>query len=295
MRGSHLLCLFFFLAFLVLAIGAGAPSADRVIELLSLGGARDLVERPWALLTYPVVLRDPLEAVLVAGLLLLAGAPVEERIGTRRFLALFAASSALVGLGHVALVELGMTEGLILSGAVGPGCALLTAYLFVCGDERRAGLPFPALYLVLASALLALVLTIHHYAWGEARERVEHKEQRAYGGEALSIDERIDELAAAGRIRRLRADDVGHLLGLALGAVALAGVASAAHYQARLRVFREIRGLQQEVEARARVEQLLEKISRHGLASLSRAEQRFLRYASRYYRAGALPAAAREE
>ena len=94
------------------------------------------------------------------------------------------------------------------------------------------------------------------------------------------------------RRRPQRGGDPGRRL--QLGAVALAGVASAAHYQARLRVFREIRGLQQEVEARARVEQLLEKISRHGLASLSRGEQRFLRYASRYYRGGALPAAARD-
>ncbi len=293
MRGSHLLCLGFFLAFLVLAIGADAPWTYRAIEALSLGGARDLVERPWALLTYPVVLRDPLEAVLVAGLLLLAGAPVEERIGIRRFLALFAVSAGLVGLGHVALVEAGMTQGLILSGAVGPACSLLTAYLFVCGDERRGGLPFPALYLVLASALGLLVLTIHHYAWTDAKERIEHKESLAYDSEARTPDERLDDLAAAGRIRRLRTDEVGHLLGLACGAAALAAVASAAHYQARLRVFREIRGLQQEVEARARVEQLLEKISRHGLASLSRAEQRFLRYASRYYRGGVVPAADR--
>ena len=48
---------------------------------------------------------------------------------------------------------------------------------------------------------------------------------------------------------------------------------------------REIRVLQEEVDARARVEELLAKISRDGMESLTRHERRFLRYASRFYQA----------
>ena len=54
--------------------------------------------------------------------------------------------------------------------------------------------------------------------------------------------------------------------------------------QERYRLHRDISHLQQEVDARARVELLLSKISAEGIESLSHAERRFLRYASRYYR-----------
>jgi len=40
---------------------------------------------------------------------------------------------------------------------------------------------------------------------------------------------------------------------------------------------------EEHLEARARVDQLLEKISREGIDALSRRERKFLQYASRFY------------
>jgi membrane associated rhomboid family serine protease len=284
-KGSHVLCLAFFVAFIVMAIGAEAPWSLAAVEALGLGDARALVERPWTLFTYPLLHRDPLEAVLVAGLLLLAGAPVEERQGTRRFLAIFAATTLFVGLAHVALVEAGIGVGRVLTGALGPACGLLTAHLFAFGHERRAGLPLPAVYLVASSSVLALVLIIHHYGLKDSLKRAEERERRAWAAESVGPDERVEALLAVGAERRLRADQPTHLLGLTLGGAAVAMAACVLRVRERYKVLREIRGLQEEVEARARVEQLLEKISKDGMQSLSYAERRFLRYASRFYSA----------
>ncbi len=51
MKGSHVLCLAFFVAFIVMAIGAEAPWSLAAVEALGLGDWRGLLERPWTLLS----------------------------------------------------------------------------------------------------------------------------------------------------------------------------------------------------------------------------------------------------
>lgn len=290
LRGAHLICALSFSTFLVLVIGEESWWYLPVVDALSVGGAGELVARPWSLLTHVFVHRDPLEGVLATALLLLAGARVEERLGRGPFLALFGLTAAGVALAHVVLVEAGVTQARLFSGSIGASAGLLSAYLVLFGAERRVGnVPFPVVYVLTAGLLVAMLLTIDAYTERTRATRAREKTELALRGERLGPDERVDALWEVTLRRRLRADQLGHGLGLTLGVVALFGVLLATRARERYRVLREIRVLQEEVDARARVELLLEKISRDGLGSLSRPERRFLRYASRFYRSGRLP------
>ncbi|MCO5167939.1 MAG: rhomboid family intramembrane serine protease [Planctomycetes bacterium] len=283
-KATHVLCVVYFLGFLVQVIGQGATWHLAVVQALGVHDAAGVLARPWTLVTHLVLHRHPLEAVLAAGILLLAGARVERRLGAARFLAVYLTAGALVALAHVGLVEAGIAPGRVLTGSLGASTGLLTAFLFLMPERRVGSVPYPVCYVVVAAVLVALVGLIGFYDERALRERAEKARSWAEGGEAYRPEERVDLLWHASAERRTRPNHLVHLLGFALGGVALGSTLAAGRYRQRARMLREIRGLQEEVDARARVDELLDKISRHGMSSLSRNERKFLRYASRFYR-----------
>lgn len=287
-KATHVLCFAYFVAFLVLVIGEGSAWHLHLLQTLGVSDAAGLSARPWTVFTHVLIHRDPLEGVLAVGILLLAGLRVEERLGTARFVAVYLTTAALVALAHVALVETGVAHGRLLTGSLGAAVGLLTAYLFLLPERKVGSLPYPVCYVVLAAALLALVVLIGFYDDRALRDRTEKSTNLAFKGENRSPEERVDLLWQASVERRIRPDHLVHLLGFSFAGVALGATLAAGRYQQRYRMLREIRGLQEEVEVRARVEVLLEKISCNGMGSLSRNERKFLRYASRFYRTQAL-------
>lgn len=284
-RASHLLFCVQLVVFLVLVIGTREASwYPRVLSIFGLSDAASLMAHPWTLLSYPLVNIYPLEFVVSAGVLLLVGLPVEERVGRARFLLIYGISAALTGLAHVLLYEGGLVDAPVFVGATGASAGLLTAYLFTLGHERRVGgVPFPVVYLLAACFLFMVLALVDHSDQQALRQKITERQDLAYAETAREPVERREELLAVARLEGQRADLLGHLLGLATGGLALALSRGAFHVHRRYRVMREIRVLQEEVDARARVEQLLEKISRDGIESLSRHDRKFLRYASRFY------------
>ncbi len=285
-KATHVLCFGYFIAFLVLVIGEGTAWHLTLVQAAGVSDLGALGARPWTLLSHILVHRDPLEAVLAMGILLLAGPRVEERLGAVRFVLVYVGAAALVAVAHVALVEAGVAPGRLLTGSLGASTALLTAFLFLLPERKVGSMPYPICYVVLAAALLALVGLIGHYDDRALSERTKDNTELAYRGENRPPEERVDLLWQATVEQRIRPNHLVHLLGFAFGGMTLGVAVAARRYQDRYRMLREIRGLQEEVEARARVEQLLEKISREGMESLSRNERKFLRYASRFYRTG---------
>lgn len=287
--GTHVLFVVHLALFLILVVGASAPWHDQLLVTLGLGDLSSLAARPWTLLTHTVVHRHPLEFMLAAGILLLAGPPLEARLGTRLMLVFLLVSTVLTGLCHAALHEAGLVWPLF-TGSIGMGGAILTGYLLLLGGERRVGsLPFPFFYVLTAAALFALVATLGLDVRRSLDDEISNLRAEALRGENLSTDERIDRLVAASEREQLRPDLPGHMLGLCMGGLGLLACRGLSRAGRRVRVLREIRDLQDEVDARARVEELLEKISRDGMSALSRQERRFLSYASqRYYRSGRL-------
>lgn len=283
-KATHVLCVVYFLGFLVHVIGQDAPWHLALVQALGVHDAAGLFASPWTLVTHLALYRHPLEAVLAVGILLLAGVRVEQRLGPARFLAVYLLSGALVALAHVGLVEAGVAAGRVLTGSLGASIGLLTAFLFLMPERRVGSLPYPICYGVVAVVLVALVGLIGVYHERALLDRTEKARAWAESGEANRPEERVDLLWHASAQRRARPNHLVHLLGFALGGVALGTTLAAGRYRRRARVLREIRGLQEEVDARARVDELLEKISRHGMSSLSRNERKFLRYASRFYR-----------
>lgn len=275
--GLHLL------AFLALVLGSGSAWQEWLISSLSLGDAAQLLAHPWALFSYALISAHPIEFVLGGAVLMLVGPALEDELGPRSFVALYMGGVALTGLAHLALVEAHYAEG-ILAGSMGATGALLTAYLFVCGHERQVGsVPFPVVYVLVALGLALSVWVVHSSRTAELGRLRDELEHMAYSATNRTSLERLQDLERSGRVMGLRPDSWAHLLGLCLGAVSLAGVRGGVRMNERYRVLREISTLQAEVDARARVELLLAKISAEGLDSLSRAERRFLRYASRFY------------
>lgn len=285
-KATHVLCFGYFVAFLVLVIGEGTAWHLALVQAAGVSDGAVLALRPWTLLSHLFVHRDPLEAVLAVGILLLAGPRVEERLGAARFLVVYVGAAVLVAAAHVALVHAGVAPGRLLTGSLGASTALLTAYLFLMPERKVGSVPYPICYVVVATALLALVGVIGHYDERALRGRVEDNTELAYRGENRPPEERVDLLWQASIEQRIRPNLLVHLLGFAFGGVTLGAAVVAGRFHERYRMLREIRGLEEEVEVRARVELLLEKISREGMASLSRHERKFLRYASRFYRTG---------
>lgn len=283
-KATHALLSAHVAVFLVLVFGAGAPWQEALIERLALGDAAGVLAQPWTLLTHVFLNVHPLEFALGTAILALAGGSLEERLGRARLCGLYFGTAALVALGHLVLLQAGLSRG-ILSGTLGASCGLLSAYLFVRGSGRRVGtLPFPLFYLLICFGVLVGVWAIQQSRTAELALRSQELVTIAHGALSRSFDERLADLQRAARLDALRPATWGHLLGLSLGAISLYLVQISERIRERVRVLREIQSLQTEVDARARVELLLSKISSHGIDALTRPERRFLRYASRFYR-----------
>ena len=283
-RASHALFFAQLVTFLVFLIGNEAAWFEPAILALGVSDAGGLLAQPWSVFTYPFVSLHPLEFVAGFGILLLAGVAVEERLGRRRFVVLYALSAILAALVHIGLYEAGLVEGRLFLGPVGPAAGILTAYLFLLGADRQVGsIPFPVFYLITASCLFVALAMVDQSNQKELQRLRDRCLSEAHKAESLSPEERLAELERAGFLGRQSKDQLGHMIGLVVGGLGLllSRVMGRAHE--RYRVLREIRGLQEEVDARARVELLLVKINDQGLESLSRHERRFLRYASRFY------------
>lgn len=284
MKATHALLSAHVAAFLVLVFGAGAPWQEALIERLALGDAVGVIDQPWTLLTHLFLNVHPLEFALGTAILALAGGALEDRLGRARLLSLYFGTAALVALGHLVLRQAGLAEG-VLTGTLGASCGLLTSYLFVRGEGRRLGtLPFPLFYLLLCFGVLVGVWAIHQSRIAELALRSQELVTIAHGALSRSFDERLADLQRATRLQGLYPETWGHLLGLTLGAISLYVVQISERAHGRYKVLREIQSLQTEVDARARVELLLSKISQEGIEALTRPERRFLRYASRFYR-----------
>jgi membrane associated rhomboid family serine protease len=282
-KATHALFFLQVAIFVVLLLGENAAWYPEAIEAFAVGDAGDLLARPWTLLTYPLVAVNPFEFIAAGLLLLLVGAPVESRFGRARLLLVVFSTGALAGLVHVGLYEAGLVEGRLFLGSVAASAGLFTTYLFLFGRERRVGaLPFPVVYLLGAAALAAILA----FAGREdrqalARDRAAWLEQAT--GEQATPARKVEAMEAIAALEDRRTDPVAHVAGLLLGGLGLVFTLLAQRTGERYRVFREIRGLQAEVDARARVEVLLAKISDSGMESLTGSERRFLRYASRFY------------
>lgn len=289
LKATHAIFFAHLLMFLGLVIGRDATWFGPAVESLVVGGASSLVAQPWALLTHVFVNLHPLEFVVAGAVLLLVGVSVEARLGRARFLLLYFISAVLVALSHVGLAEAGAVKDPLFAGSLGASAGLLTAYLFLFGHHRRVGnVPFPIFYLVTACFLLVVLGVVDHQNRAEIDKKIDKRVADAYKATNRTVEQRFADLAAARRLERQRTDMLAHMLGLVLGGLALVASRALARVRERYRVLREIRGLQAEVDARARVELLLVKISEEGIESLTRNERKFLRYASRFYRSRTL-------
>jgi membrane associated rhomboid family serine protease len=254
------------------------PEASHVDALdgFAVGDLGSMLRRPWTLLTHPFVHRTPLEFLVTTLLLLWIGGEVERALGGVRFVLFLCASSSLVGLAHAVLSE---ELGPLLTGGLGATAALLTAHLFVFWDRRTLGI-IPAHYFYALAALLVAVTA--GFVDLELTSRATGILKATWESKNLTQDEF---LTAFSVVDLHRADAFGHLFGFAAGGAALFVDLAIARARDRARTRREIQNLEEEVVARAKVEQLLEKISREGIKSLSARERKFLRYASqRFYR-----------
>lgn len=280
---AHGIFLLQLVVFLVLVVGNGRPWCHEIMGTLALTDAQGVLDRPWALISYSFLNSHPLEFIVSGGVLLLAGVQIERKLGAARFLVLYLLIAFLVGLCHVACLEGGLVTNLYFQGSVGTCAGLLTAYLFLFGHGKRVGsVPYPVFYLACSAAIAAVALAVNYEA-GSTLAHDQLVQIDIAAGSKATIEEKVLAVREVDALAERRPDCFVHLLGLAMGALSLTATLGAARTSKRYHVLREIRGLQEEVDARARVEDLLIKISRDGMGSLSRHERKFLRYASRFY------------
>lgn len=218
----------------------------------------------WRLLTYPFAASDQVfasrgayllftfELIIPLVILMTYGAQVERKVGWERsLLALlfFVVTTAVLGLPFLALCP---GQGASLGGPIGLALALLSFHLFLFREEKLFGsLPVPFLFLIISSALITLIVIF------------------ALGFSAL------EETAPRNYFAILPASFVG--------ALALTGDRFFRRAHQRHRDRREVALVLEEVNVRAEVEQLLDKIAATGMGSLTRREHQFLKQASRFY------------
>lgn len=253
-------------------------SVQDALDAFGVSDLGSIARRPWTIATHVFLHRTPLEFLVATGLLLAVGGEVERALGAARFLVLYLLSGAAVAVAHAVLPAGFETLGPSFTGGLGATAALLTAYLFIFHERRTLGVvPAQGFYVMAALVVLATIVFVDLEHASIARRRVDELVlQAARPAEFIDTIFRLD---------AHRADAFAHLLGFAAGAAALFADLAVARARERVRTRREIAGLEEEVVARAKVEQLLEKISREGIASLSSRERKFLKYASqRFYR-----------
>lgn len=266
------------LGFLALMVQEGAQHpAHTLADSLGLWSGGSAATSPWQLLTYAFLHQQPLEVGFSVALLLTLGAQLERTLGTLRFSVFYLGSIAGVGLlatGWDALwgeARLAGNETLFL-GALGASGALVAAYALAHPTRRTLGLmPAPAFFCAVAFFVVYAIDFLHHEP---SRKLVELLQSNltAEQWQEKQLEQGAHPLVV-----------LPQAFGFLVGPAAFAVDSLATHALARARVRRGIRHLEEHLEARARVDQLLEKISREGIEALSRRERKFLQYASRFY------------
>lgn len=210
-----------------------------------------LAGRVWQPICFVVLSASVFDLLAAIAMLLAFGRAVERAVGPARLVAAFLLTALGAAAAHVGMGLLLLPGDVPLNGPLVLGFAAVSCYLLLFPDARFLG-SVETRWVFLSTSLASLALVL-----------------------ALSASPEI-----AGRTSHL-----AHLSGLILGAPALALVLGAFAAVERWRTSREIRTLEEEVEVRAQVENLLEKISRDGIGVLTWKERRFLDSASRrFYR-----------
>jgi membrane associated rhomboid family serine protease len=260
---------------LALRLATDGEHARSILELLAVGSKQPALS--CALVTHVFLHVHPLEFASSAALLLFLGGPVERALGATRFTVLYLGSAALSALAFVGLAGLfGGPAGTYLGG-LGAGAALLAAFVLLEPRRRILNLlPAPGFFVAGATLLFALTIYLE-----QEPVRFLDDSLKLPLTAAFTAEKWLD-LQWEACIRESLA--IPHLLGLGVGVLVFALDLGAALALARVRMRRQIALLEEELDARERVDALLEKISREGVESLSRREKKFLKYASaRFY------------
>jgi membrane associated rhomboid family serine protease len=261
---------------LALRLSSDGDHTRSILELLAVqsAGGPGLT---WSLVTHVFLHVHPLEFAASAALLLFLGGPVERALGATRFTILYLGSAAIAAVGFEAISSAMGSPAASYMGGLAAGSAVLTAYVLLEPRRRAMGLlPAPGFFIVGATTLFALTIYLE-------QEPVRFLEDSLkLPLTATFTAEKWLDLQWEACIRETLA--IPHLLGFGAGALVFAIDVLSVHAVARVRMRRQIRLLEEELDARERVDDLLAKISKNGVDSLTRREKKFLRYASaRFY------------
>jgi membrane associated rhomboid family serine protease len=210
------------------------------------------------LLTYHFLHESWIHLILNVGILVYAGRMLELRWGSLKFSffymgAALAGGLSVYGLGYLlARSSEAALQGSISFGASGVALACLAAYTVVM-DDRPVIAFFTERYLIWSGMIL----------YGAFLVLLEHVEGPR-GGSPLFL--------------------TPHLSGIAAGAALAAGILLFEKSSRRAGLQASLVSEQRLLEIHLRVDQILEKITRSGMNSLSQEEQSFLHDASRHFR-----------
>lgn len=219
----------------------------------------------WQFLTYPLVVGpEPFRTKIHIGLFVMeciipvlvvgiCGLEIERRIGSRRMLVSMLALIVVSGLLGLMLIRACPHLGLSVGGGTALALGLVTFLMFLIEDENLYGVfPGPFVFLMSATLLIALATLF----------ALSHSNQS-------SVPFR-SELSA--------------LPAVFIGASLLSFDDIMKRGWQRYKDQREVALVIEEVNARAEVEVLLERIAQFGMGSLTKAERAFLKKASRFYK-----------
>lgn len=248
---------------LALRLALDGEHARPILELLAVRTNDPGVS--WQLVTHVFLHLNPLEFTASAALLLFLGGPVERLMGTPRFCVLYLGSAAACALAFESLAAPGPAVTYV--GGLGAGSAVLVASVLLEPRKRLLGVvPAPGFFILIATAIFATTIYLE-------QEPLRFLEESWKLPPEKWLDS-VWELSCRESVA------IPHLSGFLVGAAVFAFDLGACWAVARVRVRRQIRLLEEELDARERVDALLEKISREGVDALSRREKKFLKYAS---------------
>jgi membrane associated rhomboid family serine protease len=263
--------------FLSLYLIAERDQLSVILGSLAFASADGAPGFAWSVFTHSVLHLNPLEFGLTITALLVVGSQVERALGWSRFLALYFGAAVFVSLAAL----LSPPPSRVVLGGLGPSAALLVAYaLRVADDPRRASAPpqpwrAPAVFGIGAVVLVATSAILDIELWRRTDTLL-----RQPITESFTADMWLEQQA---ELTVRHTASLPHLVGFLSGLWLVTLDLGITRVRVWLRLQRAIRVLQEGLEARARVEQLLEKISREGLGALSRRERTYLKYASRFF------------
>ena len=254
---------------LALRLAMDGDHVKYIIELLGIQSGSSLVS--WQVLTHPFLHLSPLEFVASTALLLFLGGAVERTLGSTRFTILYIGSAALSAIVFEALAA--PRPHVTYVGGLAAGCSVLVAYVLLEPRRRTLGvLPAPGLFLVCSTLILATTIYLEQEPFHALEESLK---------QTLTPQSWLDhqwELTSRESVA------IPHLAGFGVGVLVFTLDLGACWAVSRFRMRRQIRLLEEELDARERVDGLLEKISREGVDALSRREKKFLKQASaRFY------------